>query len=182
MVFLSGAILVALAGLALSEDKPAPEAPAKQDSAPKAQTPSSVTTAAAAAELPVIGYIEKRDRTITIKAGSKGTVYSVKAGDGKVLFENLSAEQLRAQAPELHEFIKSAVAEGCSGAGAPAPESKGMPVLNWRPWGGSSRDPEGCRGAHEQPDAAPLWSRRVLLLLTLVGAAPATPIATARRG
>ena len=60
--------------------------------------------------LRTVGYIEKRDRTITIKAGPKGPVYSVKTTDGKVLFENVSAEQLRAQAPELHEFLKSAVA------------------------------------------------------------------------
>ena len=61
-------------------------------------------------DFPIIGYIEKRGKTITIKAGPKGPLYSVKTTEGKVLFENLSAEQLRAQAPDLQEFFKTAVA------------------------------------------------------------------------
>ena len=55
------------------------------------------------------------DRNITIKAGAKGPVYSVKTADGKVLCENLSREQLSAQLPELGEFIKTGVA-GTPGA------------------------------------------------------------------
>ncbi len=58
----------------------------------------------------VIGYLEKRDRVITIKAGPQGPVYSVATKDGKILHENLSAEQLKAQSPELHELIKTGVA------------------------------------------------------------------------
>ncbi len=58
---------------------------------------------------PVICYVEKQDRTITVKAGPKGTVYSVKTRDGKAICENVSLEQLRAQAPELHDFIRSAI-------------------------------------------------------------------------
>jgi hypothetical protein len=61
-------------------------------------------------QLTVIGYLEKRDRVITIKSGSKGTVYSVASKDGKVLHDNLSAEQLKAQSPELHDLIKTGVA------------------------------------------------------------------------
>jgi hypothetical protein len=44
-------------------------------------------------------------------------VYSVKAADGKTLFENVSAEQLRAQAPELHQFLKTALAAGSGKSG-----------------------------------------------------------------
>jgi hypothetical protein len=58
----------------------------------------------------VIGYLEKRGRVITIKAGPQGPVYSVATTGGKVLFENLPAEQLKAQAPELHDLIKTGVA------------------------------------------------------------------------
>ena len=60
--------------------------------------------------LAVIGHLEKRDRVITIKSGPKGAVYGVATKDGTVLFENLSAEQLKAQAPEIHELIKTGVA------------------------------------------------------------------------
>lgn len=62
--------------------------------------------------LPVIGYLEKQDRTIIIKSSSLGPVFSVVRKDGRHLLEDLSLEQLKAQAPELHEFIKAAVAGG----------------------------------------------------------------------
>jgi len=78
-----------------------------------APTPSASVKAAgseSSQQLNVIGYLEKRDRTITIKSGPKGTVYSVATKDGRILHENLSAEQLKAQAPELHNFIKTGVA------------------------------------------------------------------------
>jgi len=78
-----------------------PRTPALQPQA------TNVTTKS---DFPIIGYIEKRGKTITIKAGPKGPLYSVKTTEGKVLFENLSAEQLRAQAPDLQEFFKTAVA------------------------------------------------------------------------
>ena len=42
--------------------------------------------------------------------GQKHDTFLVKTSDGKVLLENVSLEQLRAQAPEIHEFIKTAVA------------------------------------------------------------------------
>jgi hypothetical protein len=116
-VFFGGTLLLALAGLAISEDSPVLTAPTKPDRAQKAQTPAApltVTSAATAAETPVIVYIERRGQTIAVKSGPKGPIYSVKTADGKVLFENLSVEQLRAQAPELHQFIKSAMA-GSSG-------------------------------------------------------------------
>lgn len=56
---------------------------------------------------PVIGYLEKRNCVITIKSSPHGTVYSVSTKDGKVLHENVSAEQLKAQAPEIYEVIKT---------------------------------------------------------------------------
>jgi len=97
-----------IGGFALSQEKPG----RKESLAPARQISTSATNAQKTSDFRVIGYIEKRDRTITIKSGPKGTVYSVKTPEGKVLFENLSAEQLRARAPELHEFIKTAVAGG----------------------------------------------------------------------
>jgi len=112
-------VLVAAAGFALSQEK------SSQSTRPKLTTPHDAPTAApagsvkATAAYPVIGYLEKRDRTITIKAGPKGPLYSVKTADGKVLCENLSKEQLSAQAPELGEFLKNAIA-GTPGAKADA--------------------------------------------------------------
>ncbi len=71
-----------------------------------------VSNATAVGEFPVIMYLEKRGQTITVMAGPKGPLYSVKNAEGKTLWENLSAEQLRAKAPELHQFIKTAMAKG----------------------------------------------------------------------
>ena len=119
MLCLSGVVLVAVAGLVLSQDKAAPGKRHKLTTTREAQTNASAAKAKAAADYPIIGYLEKRDRTITIKSGPKGTLYSVKTADGKVLCENLSADQLRAQAPELHEFLKTAIA-GNQGTNADA--------------------------------------------------------------
>ena len=58
----------------------------------------------------VIGHLEHRDRIVTIKSGDTGTVYSVTNKDGKTLYENLTAEQLKAQSPEIHDFIEAATA------------------------------------------------------------------------
>jgi hypothetical protein len=62
------------------------------------------------ADYPVICYLEQRERTITVKAGPKGPVYCVKAASGKVLYDNVSLEQLSAQAPALGEFLKTSIA------------------------------------------------------------------------
>jgi hypothetical protein len=58
----------------------------------------------------VIGHLQHRDQIVTIKTGEQGTVYSVQNKDGKVLFENLTAEQLKTQSPETHGFIEAAEA------------------------------------------------------------------------
>ncbi|HEY5912384.1 MAG TPA: hypothetical protein VJA21_17420 [Verrucomicrobiae bacterium] len=87
------------------------------------QQAAARTNVIAAADYPVVGYIEKRGRTIIIKSGPKGAVYSVKTPEGKFLFENLSAEQLRAQAPDLHEFLKTAIAKDGSKPGTKADAS-----------------------------------------------------------
>ena len=115
----SAAVLVAVAGLALSQDKSAPRTSGKVNASRQTQPSTPAASLKPAADFPVVGYIEKRDRIITIKAGPKGPVYSVKTADGKLLFENLSKEQLSAQAPDLGEFLKTAVA-GASGGKADA--------------------------------------------------------------
>src|SRR5437867_596779 len=98
-VLLGDLLLVGLVGLVLAEEKPAQNVPAKPASPQKAQAAAStVSVVAPSPDFPVIGYLEKRDRTITIKSGPDGPLYSVKTRDGKVLFENLSGEQLRAKA------------------------------------------------------------------------------------
>jgi lysophospholipid acyltransferase (LPLAT)-like uncharacterized protein len=109
-ILFGGMGLIAVVGLAFSQDRPAPEGRRKLAAPHDEQAAVSRASTRAAADLPVIGYLEKRDRTITIKAGPKGPVYSVKTADGKVLCENLSQEQLRAKAPELAEFLRTAVA------------------------------------------------------------------------
>ena len=114
-LFFGGVVLIAVAGLALSQDKSASHSRPKLTAPHEAQAAAPAGSAIAGADFPVIGYIEKRDRTITIKAGPKGPVYSVKTADGKVLFNNCSMEQLIAQAPELGKDLKTAVA-GAPGA------------------------------------------------------------------
>ena len=106
---------LALAGAGVvRSDEPAAAKTETKVAPPAAKAPATATPAASVDKkesLPVIGYLEKRDRTITIRSGPKGPVYSVATKDGKVLFENLSIEQLKAQAPELHDLIKTGVAD-----------------------------------------------------------------------
>jgi hypothetical protein len=114
-LFFVGVALLAVVGLSLSQDKSSQSPPAKLTTAHQAQPATRAGKANAADSCPVVGYLEKRDRTITIKAGPKGPLYSVKTADGKVLCENLSKEQLTAQAPEIAEFLNNSVA-GAAGA------------------------------------------------------------------
>jgi hypothetical protein len=110
-------VLGSVVGLALSEDKPASQSHPKRTVSPKAQTPGPAVNAKAGTNFPVIGYLEGRSRIITIKAGLKGPIYSVKTVDGKILCENLSQEQLSARLPEAGEFLKTAVAGSGSKGG-----------------------------------------------------------------
>lgn len=116
---ISGIVLAGLGVCLLANGEPDQKTQKSPAVALKEKGPAAaVTNVAKVGELPVVMYIEKRDQTITVKSGPKGPVYSVKSADGKTLFENLSAEQLRAQAPELHQFIKTAVAKGSGKSGA----------------------------------------------------------------
>jgi hypothetical protein len=119
-------ITVGLAGF-VRADEPSSTSKAATNAPPKAATaPSAKSTRSEKKDnLPVIGYLEKRDRVITIKSGPKGAVYTVADKAGKVLFENVSIEQLKAQAPELHQLIKTGVADA-----RVAPVSRGSAKLD----------------------------------------------------
>ena len=111
---------MAAAGLALSQDKAAPQTNRPKLASPHDAQPAALSKGVkTAADYPVICYLEQRGRTITVKAGPKGPVYSVKTADGKVLYDNVSLEQLSAQAPPIGEFLKTAMA-GPPGAKADA--------------------------------------------------------------
>jgi hypothetical protein len=115
LLWFSGIMALGLAACMLAEDQHGQA----NLTPPKQQRPgSTLTNLAAASDFPVIVYLERRGQTITVKAGRKGPVYSIKTAEGKTLFENLSTEQLRAQAPELQEFIKTALASGSGNSGA----------------------------------------------------------------
>lgn len=82
----------------------------------RAQSPAT-TPQAKAPQIPiapetgpfvVIGHLQHRDRVVTIKSGTQGPVYSVHTADGKSLFENLTAEQLKTRSPEIYNVIDRA--------------------------------------------------------------------------
>jgi len=105
-VFVTTSLLILTAFIVTAEDSPKAGSETNLEPTKKG---AAAADGAAGSNFKVICYLEKQDCTITVKAGPKGTVYSAKKAGGKVLCENASLEQLRAQAPELHEFIKSAV-------------------------------------------------------------------------
>ena len=114
--------LIGWAGLILADDS-RQSVPAQQAVATTTASLATTNKPQAAQPYTVIGYIEKRDRVITIKTGPRGPVYSVATKDGKTLHENLSLEQLKAQAPEIHEFIRNSVA-GDAKAGHKAADAR----------------------------------------------------------
>jgi len=104
-------VAIALGGVALSQEKSTPQtAPAA--AAPTTNARTNAVAAKGDGGFHVIGYLERQGEVITLKSGPNGPVYSVTGEDGKVRFENLSSEQLKAQAPELSEFFKTSVATG----------------------------------------------------------------------
>lgn len=94
-----------------SADPPAKTARRSTSPAPTAGARTTPSQA------PAIGHVETRDRLVTILAGPKGPVYTVRTKQGRVLHENLSGKDLQAKAPQLYEVVKSGYA-GAPGKGA----------------------------------------------------------------
>lgn len=59
---------------------------------------------------PVIGHLSTRDKFITIRTGPNGPLYTVETKDGKILAENLPAEKLCAEFPELKNVLEQGIA------------------------------------------------------------------------
>jgi hypothetical protein len=85
--------------------------------APASSGASAVTTGTTepTKDLPVIGHLELQGKILTLKAGAKGTVYDVTDKAGKVLARNLSADELKTQAPEVYNLLKTAVGTAKAG-------------------------------------------------------------------
>ena len=59
---------------------------------------------------------------VTFYSTSKGPRFTVSTLDGKVLGEQLSVEELRAQLPDVYESFKSSIAGGHADLDASAPK------------------------------------------------------------
>jgi hypothetical protein len=109
-----GGVIAVLGGAAMLAAGQTKKAPALPASAPPVLVATAqkkaVKAVTQAVDLIPIVHLETQDKIVTIQSGRDGLVYLVKAKDGKVLHENLSEEQLKAQAPEIHDLIKTAVA------------------------------------------------------------------------
>jgi hypothetical protein len=57
---------------------------------------------------PAVGSIKTRDRQIMIGANA---TYTILSHDGKILFENVTLEQLQAKNPDLSEAIEESIAQ-----------------------------------------------------------------------
>jgi hypothetical protein len=60
---------------------------------------------------PALGHLETRHRVVTILAGSQAS-YTIMTKDGKLLAENISADRLRTQFPDLTKLVESGLAGG----------------------------------------------------------------------
>ena len=107
----TAAVLAGVAVLAAVRARTRPTSPATRTTvsvAKEEQAPAN--TPRESVDLIPIVHLETQDKLVTVQSGPGGLVYLVQTKDGKVLHENLSEEQLKAQAPEIHELIKTAVA------------------------------------------------------------------------
>ena len=59
---------------------------------------------------PAVVTLQFRNYHITVSAGEKGTLYTVKESDGKTLAEHLTAAELQAKLPDVHRFVRDAFA------------------------------------------------------------------------
>jgi hypothetical protein len=58
-----------------------------------------------------IGHLKFRDRSVTVKATTRGLRYTVRDKEGRTLHENLPAQELRARVPDLYRLITDSVAD-----------------------------------------------------------------------
>ncbi len=60
----------------------------------------------------VLGHLKMRDKVVTISKGEKGTVYTVKNSEGKLLDENLNEKSFQAKYPSLYDRLQDGRAGG----------------------------------------------------------------------
>ncbi len=72
----------------------------------------------------VIGYLESRDKIVTIFKGPNGAVYTIKTKDGKTLDTKLSEKNLQAKYPTLYNQVK----HGLAGNDATLRQTQQVPV------------------------------------------------------
>jgi len=107
----SAAVLAGVAVLAAVRARTQPNIPVTRPTASSAKDEkASASAPPQSVDLIPIVHLETRDKLVTVQSGPGGLVYLVQTKDGKVLHDNLSEDQLKAQAPEIHELIKTAVA------------------------------------------------------------------------
>jgi hypothetical protein len=58
----------------------------------------------------VIGYMESRDKVVTIRLGPQGAVYTVKSKGGKVLDAALSDKELKTKYPSIYSQVNYGLA------------------------------------------------------------------------
>ena len=111
------AIVISLGVLAIGIVLTAPGSSFAQTANQNKKEPSKPTVVeqgkgrqASAGKEVVIGYLESRDRVVTLLRGSKGTVYTVKTKDGKTLAMKINEKDFQAQYPALYDQIKHGVA------------------------------------------------------------------------
>jgi hypothetical protein len=59
---------------------------------------------------PAVVTLQFRNYHITVSAGERGSLYTVKETDGKLLADRLTAQELQTRLPDVHRFVKEAFA------------------------------------------------------------------------
>jgi len=110
LIFLSAALLSLIAGSCRLRT---PTLPPVSSGSNQFQPPAET------GPFTVIGHIEHRFDIYTVKSGDQGIVYSGRDKAGSVLFDNLTAQQLKSQSPVIYDFVEAANAGSAKLIGVP---------------------------------------------------------------
>ncbi len=79
---------------------------------------------------PTIVHIVSRDKTVTVRSGDHGLLYSLSGNDGKTIVADATPEKFAQLQPELYRAIRGYIAvQTDSSAAIPASSAADQPVL-----------------------------------------------------
>ena len=120
-------MLIWLAGCSSKPSQDQPVVRSDQSAVPVAASPVKTNTTTEARPGTPLGSLKGRDHVLTFYSTLEGARFTVSTLDGKVLGEQMSVEELRAQLPDVYKAFKSSIAGTGTYQDASAPRQSSPP-------------------------------------------------------